>query len=164
MAISQTLVDRLNGLARLNQDAGDVYQQAINRLDNDDAKASVTVFRDNHRRHVQALARLLNSYGVQGKPTGEVKGFFLQNVTMLPPLSGDEQTLEALRSDEALVNERYREALDVTDLPEEVRQMLLRQRDEKARHLRWFDDAIAGRMWETETKTETGVSTERPIR
>lgn len=164
MAISQELVERLNRLKRLNQAAADVYQHAIDRIERPRVKASLTVFRDNHRRHVQELARLLHSYGVPPKPPAAPNGLFLKNVTMLPPLSGDERTLDALGNDEALVNERYRDALDVTDWPEDVRQVLGDQREDKARHLDWLERALAARVWETVVETETGVSSTRPPR
>lgn len=164
MAISQKLIDLLNGLERLNQAAADVYENAIDRVDRDGVKATLTTFRDNHRAHVQELARLLHAYGVQAGPPSGASGMFLQNVMMLPPQPSDEETLEALQSDEALVNERYREALDVVDLPEDVRQVLNSQRDMKARHLNWIESAIAGRIWETEVETETGVGPRRPRR
>lgn len=164
MAISEELVDTLNRLSRLSQNAADTYQRAIGRLSEDDLASSLRIYRDEHRDHVQQLARLLGSYGVQAAPAVPSQGLSLPNVVTLPALVHMEDVLAALRDDEGIVNDRYREALDAADLPDEVLQTLEKQRERNARHLQWLNHAIDGRIWDTNIETTTGVSPVRPTR
>lgn len=164
MAISEELVDNLNRLMRLSQDAADVYRSAIEKLSVDDLASSLRVYRDEHREQAKRLARLIVSFGAQTRTGGRTRGFSLSNVTLLPALASTEDVLQALRDDEAIVNDRFREALDDRVMGDEARDVLAFARARNARHLQWIDHALETRVWDTDIETVTGVSLERPQR
>lgn len=151
MAVSQKLIDRMNDLVMLDHDAVEAYQQAIDRIDNAEAKTNLTKFQADHKRHIQDLSRLIGAYGGKAKERGDAKGFFIKGMTALRSMAGDEQALKAMRSNEKLTNEKYQEALDARDLPEDVRLVFQRNRDDEARHLSWIERAIDERIWEKDT-------------
>lgn len=151
MAVSQKLIDRMNELVMLDYDAVEAYQQAIDRIENEEAKVSLTQFQGDHKRHIQDLGRLITAYGGTPKERGDMKGFFIKGMTALRSMAGDEQALKAMKSNEKLTNEKYQEALDARDLPEDVRQVIQRNRDDEARHLSWIERAIDRRIWEKGT-------------
>ena len=66
-----------------------------------------------------------------------------------------------MRSNEVDANEAYDRAIDRSDLPSHIRDVLLRNRDDDRRHLEYLEKRIAEhKAKETKTKTETEAEAE----
>lgn len=151
MAVSQKLIERLNDLIMLDHDAVEAYQQAIDRITSEQVRSHLITFQGDHRRHIETLSQLVVNFGGQPKSRADVKGFFIKGMTALRSMAGDEQALKAMRLNERLTNEKYQEAVEMRDLPDDVRQVVQRNRDDEARHLSWIEQAIDQRVWERDT-------------
>lgn len=157
MAISQKLIDRLNKLLMLDHDAVEAYQQAIDRLDSPTCRNKLSEFQNDHRRHIGDLNRCITQYGGAPQDRTDVKGFFIKGMTSLQSMLGDEMALKAMRTNEQLTNRTYQDALDDLQMPEDVRLLVQRNRDDERRHLTWIETALQQRLWEQDRPSEPRV-------
>jgi rubrerythrin len=79
---------------------------------------------------------------------------FIKGMTAIQSMAGDEMALKAMQTNERLTNRTYQEALDDADLPDDVREIVARNRADEARHLTWVEKALAERLWEAGTTAQ----------
>jgi uncharacterized protein (TIGR02284 family) len=149
MAVSEKLIERLNGLLMLDHDAVDAYEQAIKRLASDICRQNLREFQGDHRRHIVDLRDLISRYDVQPKDHGDLKGVLIKGMTAIQSMAGDEMALKAMQTNERLTNRSYQDVLDDAGLPDEARDVVARNRADEARHLDWINTALSSRLWET---------------
>lgn len=155
MAVSEELIKKINNLIKLDHDAVEAYQQAIDRMKSETCKQKLSEFQEDHRRHVRELSECVTRFG--GKPqTRDVKGFFLKGMTAVQSMMGDEMALIAMQTNEKLTNRTYDEATKDASFPDDVKRIISRNRGDEARHLAWINKAIEQRLWE-ERGTEAQV-------
>lgn len=148
MAISQQLIDRLNKLLMLDNDAVEAYQQAIDRIESPTCRNKLMEFQNDHRRHITDLKAIISRFGGKPQDRTDVKGFFIKGMTSLQSMMGDEMALRAMRTNEKLTNSTYQDALDDLQMPEEIRMVVEKNRDDERRHLQWIESALQQRLWE----------------
>jgi rubrerythrin len=136
------VVKQLESLRQLDFDAIQAYEQAIEKIDLVTVRSQLESFRDDHARHVADLTRLLEGLGETPETLGrDLKGVLLEGMTALRSVTGTKGALKAMRMNEKLTNKAYEEALD-EDLPDQVREVVLRNRADEARHLEYIELAI----------------------
>lgn len=148
MAVSQQLIDRLNKLLMLDHDAVEAYQQAIDRMDSATCRNKLSEFQNDHRRHIDELKKCIAQFGGTPKDRTDVKGFFIKGMTSLQSMMGDEMALKAMQTNEKLTNRTYQDALDDLQMPEDIRLLVQKNRDDERRHLQWIEMALQQRLWE----------------
>lgn len=148
MAVSQQLIDRLNKLLMLDHDAVEAYQQAIDRMDSATCRNKLGEFQNDHRRHIDELKKCIAQFGGTPKDRTDVKGFFIKGMTSLQSMMGDEMALKAMQTNEKLTNRTYQDALDDLQMPEDIRLLVQKNRDDERRHLQWIEMALQQRLWE----------------
>jgi len=135
----------LDSLIKLDVDAIQTYQSAINELAADTkAQNKLREFMGDHERHVRELSALVTTLGATPtSSTPDLKGFFLKGFTAIRSAMGVEQALKAMQSNEDLTNRTYRDALQNPDLPAECRALVQRNYEDEQRHLKWITERIA---------------------
>jgi uncharacterized protein (TIGR02284 family) len=132
-------VDLLEELIKLDYDAIEAYDMAIERLDDAESQRQLTEFREDHRRHTQDLSRFLKEYGAK-PPTGpDLKRFLTQGKVMLGSLRGDRAILKAMKSNEDQTNTAYERATEHHDLPMELQETLRKNLEDERRHRSWIE-------------------------
>jgi len=141
MGIEAT-IETLNRLIQLGFDAARAYQQAIDRLDAAAIGAQLTLFQRDHERHVVELAQAVRDVGGEAlEPGRAVKGTVVEGVTALRSLTGAAGALHAVQGREEDAGRRYDEAL-AAELPDGVRELLGRHRDDQRRHLAYVERTL----------------------
>ncbi len=148
MAVSEKLIQRLNDLLMLDHDAVDAYEQAIKRMDSEMCRNKLREFQADHRRHIVDLKDCVVRYQGRARDHADIKGFFIKGMTAIQSMAGDEMALKAMQTNEKLTNQKYQEALDDLTMPDDVRSIVQRNRNDEARHLEWVNLALAQRYWE----------------
>jgi uncharacterized protein (TIGR02284 family) len=147
MAVSEKLVATLNDLLMLDHDAVDAYQQAIDALKSTACRARLQEFQGDHRRHIDDLSDCIRRLGGSPKSRRDVKGFFIKGMTMVQAALGDEPALKAMQTNEKLTNRQYADALGDQGMPDDVRTLVAKNREDERRHLEWLNQALAQRLW-----------------
>ena len=138
----------LSNLIHVDSDAARACAQAIEAIGASAIRRRLEAFRDDHNRHIEAIAAEIRSLGMEPPPRHpNRRGFLLTGYTAIFASMGAEAALRALRANETLTSQRYDEAASA-DLPDAVRQLIERNRVDVRRHLRFLDDAIERRSWE----------------
>jgi hypothetical protein len=142
------LLGKLNSLIRLDNDALASYNKAIDKMSDLVIKTEIIKFRDDHKRHVETLSRLVTKYGgVPAKGEKDIRGMFLSTATSVENLAGLQGSLMAMQTGEKVTNKDYAEAVTL-DVPQDVQIVLKANYDDEKRHLRFIDQAIADKVWE----------------
>jgi len=144
-------IDHLNDLLMLDHDAVRAYTSAIERIDIPYAKEKLTEFRSDHERHIRDLRDCVVKLGGKPKEHPDAKGPFIQAMTAMRSMMGNEQALKAMKGNEELTNKKYSEALSF-DLPVEAKEIVRRNREDEARHLAWIEQVISQRIWAAGTE------------
>lgn len=148
MAVSEKLLDRLNDLLMLDHDAVNAYEQAIKRFHSTLCRDKLREFQGDHRRHIVDLKACIENYGGTAKDRADIKGFFIKGMTAIQSMAGDEMALKAMHTNERITNRQYEDALKDLSMPNDVRDLVQRNRSDEARHLAWIEEALAQRYWE----------------
>lgn len=149
MAISEKLINRLNDLLMLEHDALEAYEQAISRMTSTVCKDKLSEFRNDHRRHLSDIRKVIEDFGARPKDHRDLKGVFIKGMTALQSMAGDEMALKAMQTNERLTNKTYQDALDDLSMPEDVHALVARNRADEERHLNWITMALNQRLWES---------------
>jgi uncharacterized protein (TIGR02284 family) len=153
MMKTDEIIEKLNDLIQLDFDAVKAYDQAIEKIDILVVRTQLESFRADHERHILNLSEKVRSLGGTPQEAGrDLKGLLLEGLTALRSVTGNEGALKAMRTNEKLTNKNYDEALEL-DLPVDVRQIVMQNRDDERLHLEYIERAIetleAGRPIET---------------
>lgn len=133
-----TLEDLLEDLTRLDYDAVDAYQAAIDRLENPSYRSSLANFREDHLRHIQELSDALTKMGRTPPEGSDAKSLLTQGKVVMAGLMGDEAILRAMRTNEDDTNTAYQRAVERRDVPDDTREILMRGREDERRHCEWI--------------------------
>ncbi|WP_437930100.1 DUF2383 domain-containing protein [Sorangium sp. So ce291] len=145
--MNKTAVSKLNDLIQLDADAVLAYQQALDACEVSEIHRKLKSFQDDHQQHINDLAELVRANGEEPRIKRDLKGFLIEGFTAIAS-QGDRSALLSMLGNEELSNHMYEAALK-TDLPDEARAVVERNRRDEARHLAWIKEAIAERLWET---------------
>lgn len=153
MIDSETLLKELQSLAQLDIDAIHAYTAAIDRIDLNDVKNKLMVFRKDHERHVTDLAPHIGQLGgVVPTRTPDFKGFILQGFTAIRSMISNESALKAMKTNEELTNKNYAKALEL-EFPQNIKEVIQRNRDDELHHLEFINHCINVRVWEHPERT-----------
>lgn len=137
------LIEKMNDLMHLDMDAVKAYDEAIEKIENQMQRSTLSQYRDDHMRHVTNLQRMVSDMGgtpEEARP--DFKGMFIEGMTSLRSAMGDEQALKAMRQNEMLTNRRYKDAAG-WDTGAEVHSMLMKNYEDEQRHLAWIEQQLS---------------------
>jgi rubrerythrin len=142
----EELIDRLRSLMKDDYDAIRNYNQAIAELDVPNIRDQLTLFRDDHERHIDNLSAMLRSMSAQPlERPDDIKTSARINAVRSEVCT--ESILKAMEAGETIIHDAYAQALD-TDLPIEVRTQIQTNFEDEQCHLQYFCQALCGRIWE----------------
>ncbi len=132
----------LSNLIKLDYDAAEAYEAAINRLENEKYKTKLRAFHQDHIRHTENLGQILQKMH-KNVPTGpDEKRFLTQGKVVLANLFGDKAILRAMRSNEDDTNTAYENALKHEKVTPEIRKILEENLKDERNHRKWIMDEI----------------------
>lgn len=137
------LIDELNNLIQLDIDAVRAYSQALGSVEDPEVSRQLTAFRGDHERHVTDLSALVRAAGGVPADAPDLKGFFIEGMTAIRAMGGENAALSAMRDNERLTNRRYQAALQLTGLPDDVRGVIAANREDERRHLAWIQARVS---------------------
>lgn len=136
------LIDTLNNLIRLDFDAIEAYQAAINRLQDATCKEQLTQFMRDHERHTRDLSAIVTQLGATPATESDLKAWLTQGKVVIGNLTGDSGILKAMKSNENDTNTAYERALGRGDATPDVQEVLQRNLDDERRHRSWIETRL----------------------
>ncbi len=136
------LDDLLQDLSRLDHDAAEAYQAAIDRLENASYRTTLASFKQDHLRHTQELGDCLTSLGKTPPKEGDMKGMLTKGKVVLGGLVGDKAILQAMKTNEDDTNTAYERAVKHKDTTPQIQTVLERALGDERRHREWMVETI----------------------
>lgn len=133
-----SLVEDLNGLLRIGHDAEEAYTAAIGAVADAGHRRVLIRAREDHRRHVAELARLIRRLG--GRPADPLllrPGSFTWGIRAVAGLGGDREILSVLRANEEQLLDSYRRHARRARSAGAV-DLLRRHAEDEERHCAWL--------------------------
>jgi uncharacterized protein (TIGR02284 family) len=143
------LIKHLNSLIQLDIDATHAYQHAIDHIDLAEVRNRMVSFRADHERHITDLSAAVRELG--GVPTEnkvDIKGFFIEGFTAIRSQTGTAGAMKAMQSNEKLTTRMYEKARSLS-MPKAVSDLIKRNYEDEQRHLRYVEQVLQERPWET---------------
>jgi rubrerythrin len=129
------VIDKLNELIQLDADAIQLYETAIEHIDDIAARQDLRAFKSDHERHVTDLARVVMDIGGHAiAPNRDLKGALLEAITAMRSVTGNLGALKAMRTNEKLTNKTYQRAFDLA-LPPVAYDAVVANREDERVHL-----------------------------
>jgi uncharacterized protein (TIGR02284 family) len=144
----------LNALIELDLDAVEAYEAAIDRLDDEDDKASYRAFMVDHQRHVSELQPFVQELGEKPADRPDAKQVLTKGKVVMAGLIGDRLIHLAMKTNEDDTNTAYDRSINRDDIPSHIKGVLLRNREDERRHR----DYIERRLRAYESKDEARPS------
>ncbi|HJL17577.1 MAG TPA: DUF892 family protein [Sandaracinaceae bacterium LLY-WYZ-13_1] len=138
----EKLVSMLNDLIQLDYDAIEAYRAAIDRLEDDNARAKLETFMEDHVKHTRNLSKLIQQHGGTPKTKPDAKKALTKGKVVLANLAGDEAILKAMRTNEDETNEKYEKSLKTPGLDAATRSTLEANLQDEQRHRQWIIDRL----------------------
>ena len=136
------LIAELTDLLQLEYDALPVYTLAIATLREPEYRDALAEFRDDHRRHIRDLTRLVRELGGVPLPMPHLPtGLFKLAVQAAALPGGDRAILLAFKSNEWQSRTKYARHADRPH-SSEVADLLRRHAGDEARHYDWASDTL----------------------
>lgn len=134
-------VEVLMALAQLDLEAALAYEAAAEVVEDRDIAEQLGAFAQDHRRHIEGVARVLSEDGGAGlaAPPSGATGLLAELARLAAPLGAGALVLTLL-ANEQLTNLSYEDAL-AYEWGEEHESLLEQFRAEEERHMRWLSDA-----------------------
>ena len=143
--LTNDLADEIMKVVQLDIDAVLAYTQAIDGIEaaHLDVRNQLEIFKSDHERHIVELGDALLAGGhTPPEFKRDAKGFLIEGMTAIRSAIGTKQALKAMRQNEVLTNKKYDEALGLQGVLDDLREILVRGREDERRHLDYIEQAI----------------------
>ncbi|MCE3254678.1 MAG: ferritin-like protein [Rickettsiaceae bacterium] len=137
-----TVEGLLSDLIKLDYDAAEAYEAAINRLDDSQYKSHLREFRQDHLRHTKNLGDILRNMKKNIPDGPDAKQILTQGKVVMANMFGDVAILRAMKSNEDQTNEAYEKALNHKGVTSEVKKVLEQNLQDERRHREWMIQQI----------------------
>jgi uncharacterized protein (TIGR02284 family) len=134
------VADLLNALLQLDIAAIAAYEAAIDRLDDVNDKVALRAFKGDHEIHVRDLQALLSALGEKPPRPADTDGELTKRV--LGSVEGDRAVLLAMKTKEDDANVAYDHAVERDDVPADVHDVLVQNRNDERRHRAYIEMAL----------------------
>ncbi len=138
VGLQRDLDELVTKLIELDYDAIEAYDEAISRLENAEAKAKLTEFRDDHKRHTEKLAPFLSQHGRNVPNKGNFKRVLTKGKVVMAGLMGDKAILMAMKTNEEDTNTAYERAVNHKEAPASLREVFQSNLADERRHREWI--------------------------
>lgn len=132
----------LQGLVEIDYDAIEAYEAAIERIDDEQIRARLGSFCDDHRRHVAALNPIIQTFGGDPVLQGDIKRVLTRGKVVIGGLFGTRTVLLAMKANEDDTNAAYERAVAQVGLGSDVHQLLQSHLADERRHREYLVVAL----------------------
>src|SRR5690349_3281230 len=122
---TKEIISECNDLIRFDFDAIGAYNEAIEKLDIPTIKAQLVEFRADHERHVTELSQVVRRFGGSPAERPGARGIVRKTMTKIAGMIGTESVLNAMKSNEKVLNEQYGKRLQM-GFPADVLELIQR--------------------------------------
>lgn len=138
------VVKKLNELIKLDFDAIEAYEVAIEKLESQPYREQLTQYLEDHRRHINDLSALVLGYGGTAATGPDLKRLLTKGKVVIADLIGDDQAiLSAMHLNEEITNKAYDAALShIGNVKSETRVALQSNLADERRHRAWLEQQI----------------------
>lgn len=134
------LSDLLTHLIRLDYDAIDAYDAAIEQLEETAAKQTLGKFRKDHLRHIEDLTPHLAGMGSDVPSESGAKSLLTAGKVKLASIAGDSAILLAMATNEVETEAAYRSASERDDVDDKLAAKLRAAMEDETRHKQRMQD------------------------
>ncbi|MFN7365398.1 MAG: DUF892 family protein [Alphaproteobacteria bacterium] len=135
--------EELSNLLELEYDALEAYEAAVNRLSDKEYKDKLSLFMQDHQRHIEEISKLLESRGLNAATGPSIgKQWVTKGKVVLANLVGDLTILRAMHSNEIDTNTAYERMYSHDHHWPEAKDMLRRALSDEKRHKEWLNQII----------------------
>ncbi|WP_119460592.1 ferritin-like domain-containing protein [Rhodospirillaceae bacterium SYSU D60014] len=135
-------IDMLNNLIRLDFDAIDAYEAAVDRLERRSDAEQLRAFQADHERHTREVAAIVRDLGGTPATAGDAKSMLTTGKVLLADLIGDKAVLRAMKTNEDDTNTAYERAVRHGSKTPAANEVLQRNLCDERRHRSWIEEAI----------------------
>lgn len=136
-------VEKLGDLLKLDVDAARAYDEAIEKIDEQDIRMQLGKYRDDHHRHVSELTTLIRGMGGEApEPDPDMKGKLIEGLTALRSGMGTDSALKAMRMNEQLTNRTYEKAME-WEVSTDAHEFIRRGYEDERKHLAYIEQQLA---------------------
>jgi rubrerythrin len=135
-------LNALNDLLELEYEALEIYEAAINRLENEKYADKLREFKSDHQKHVDKLTTLIKDHGKDpavGPSGGQVLA--ISNIA-IRKLIGDESVLKGLYGAEKDTNTAYERINNHPDKFDDAVQLLKSFWEDEKKHKAWIESIV----------------------
>lgn len=140
----QEHIEVLSRLVQIDIDAASCYDQALNRVTEGPVAGVLRTFRMDHQRHIDELSGAIRQLGGEPPRQADLSGRMLSGMTGLMAATGTVSALTVMESNEIVTSQAYEQALQAS-LPEHLRQIVARGREDERRHLERIREMLGER-------------------
>lgn len=133
------IAQKLGSLAQLDIDAVHVYREAIEKVEDPQVRETLVRYCEEHERHIAELSAKISRLG-EAPPdfSSDFKGFFIHGFTSLRSITGIEGVLNAMHTNEKLINKNYSEA-GSWNLPKNIQTIVNLAYEDEKHHLEYIE-------------------------
>lgn len=135
-------VDALKALVELEVDTVDVYEAAIERLENQEYRTTFGQFKDDHKRHISDLTSLLIEHDIDpsmgysmGKHWVTISKIIIANLA-----GGDKAIIHAVKHNEIDTNIAYARIKERSDVWGDAWDIIECGLQDEQRHKKWLEE------------------------
>jgi rubrerythrin len=132
----------LEELIKLDHDAIEAYDAAVERMEDPDIKEKLAEFRNDHMHHTENLGKFLRDAGKTPPEGPDAKRLLTKGKVVIADLAGDKALLLAMKSNEDDTNTVYERALENKNLTSDMERTVRSNLDDERRHLAWIESKL----------------------
>ncbi|MCA1776820.1 MAG: ferritin-like domain-containing protein [Loktanella sp.] len=131
----------MSNLLHLEHDAIAAYDSTIERLDDEENRQQIEVFRQDHLDHVKKLEQFAGRLGIDAPTGGDIKQMVTTGKVALAGLAGDEAIIKAMKTNEDDTVQAYEQAVANTHADAEMKPVFAKALEDEQRHRAWMETA-----------------------
>ena len=141
--MSSKMVEQIKDLIKLDLDAVEIYHKCLQKIERSDLADRLSMFADEHQRHVDQLSAYMESIGeTPPKRKKDMKGYFLEGFAAIRSMGGETGALKALESSEKLTNKTYSKAVNNEALDAEAKQIVMDNYQDEKKHFAFVQQEL----------------------
>ncbi len=135
-------LDALNCLLELEYEAIEIYEAAINRIENSICVDKLRSFKEDHKNHIDKISKYLASknYDLVKKPG--LKQWISIAAISLSSIIGDKNVLLSLHGAEEDTNTAYERIVNHSEIDKDFKNELSNFYEDEKRHKKWIEEVV----------------------
>lgn len=138
----EDFLDALNDLLEFEYEAIEIYEAAINRVENASYISRLQEFKADHQNHIKGLTDYLRRCGIEPVSKPGIKQWFSISRMTIAQIIGDKSVLNALYSAEEDTNTAYERLTNHKDKKQDASEMLNQFFDDEKKHKAWLESIL----------------------